>query len=245
MYRRKETGDYIWVVSLIAGICAVIAILTPTAHFGSGGVTWDWWMWDFTTLGVYGYPSVSLFVAEMDFIIPSIITTSAISLSAVNLFVLSITTRKKRLDTKNFPLMSTISAVLSISIMVYYAFAMASAFSDGLIIEGVLFPPGFHFWLEFSPSFGIIFPFISAILSFVGVGLFRRYSKQRGVFIPPKTIIHPETYVIQPNVPPKYDVAKRYSQASVPVVARNFCPECGHKIMRADTHFCTNCGFKL
>jgi len=172
MYQTKKTEDYIWVIPLIAGICAVIAILTPTAHFGSGGVSWDWWMWNFTTLGVYGYPSISLFVPEMDFIIPSIITTSAISLSAVNLFVLSNTTRKKQLYTKDFVLMSTISAVLSISIMVYYAFAIASAFSDGLIIEGVLFPPGFHFWFEFNPSFGIIFPFISSVLSFVGVGLF-------------------------------------------------------------------------
>jgi hypothetical protein len=235
MYQTKKTEDYIWVIPLIAGICAVIAILTPTAHFGSGGVSWDWWMWNFTTLGVYGYPSISLFVPEMDFIIPSIITTSAISLSAVNLFVLSNTTRKKQLYTKDFVLMSTISAVLSISIMVYYAFAIASAFSDGLIIEGVLFPPGFHFWFEFNPSFGIIFPFISAVLSFVGVGLFRRYSKQREFSIPSK----------MDNLPPKTYVAKEYKPVSKTLEARNYCAECGYKLLRADVNFCTNCGFKL
>ena len=228
MYQTKETEDRIWIIPLIAGICAVIAILTPTAHFGSGGVTWDWWMWNFTTLGVFGYPPVSLFVPELDFIIPSIITTSVMLLSTANLFVLSITTRKKILYTKNFVLKSIISAVLSIGIMIYYAFAMASAFSDGLMIEGVLFPPGFHFWFEFSPSFGIILPFISAILSFVGVGLFQRYSNRKVDFIPPRM-----------------DTVKKYVPVSKPMGARNFCPECGHKILRADTNFCTNCGFKL
>jgi hypothetical protein len=172
MYKKTETRDYIWVFPLIAAILATIAILFPTAKFSSGGVTWNWWMWNFTTMGAVGYESISLFVSEVDFITLSIITTSVLLLSAVNLFILSIKTKKRNLDTKNFILMSIISAVLSIGIMIYYIIAMGRAFYDGLTIEGTPFPPGIRFWLVFNPGLGLILPFISSILSFVGVGLF-------------------------------------------------------------------------
>jgi len=51
MYVRKETEDHIWIIPLIAGLLAIIAIFTPTASFSSGGATWNWWMWNLTVLG--------------------------------------------------------------------------------------------------------------------------------------------------------------------------------------------------
>ena len=239
MYVKKETKDYIWIIPLVAGVLAIIAIFTPTAHFGSGGVTWDWLMWDLTTMRVIGYEPISVFMYELDFIIPSIITTSAILLSAVNLFILSNTTRKRNLNTKDFILMSIISAVLSISIMIYYSIAMGTAFYDGVIIEGITFPAGFHFWVEFRPSFGIFLPFISAILSFVGVGLFRYYSNRKDDIIPPRMV------TVRESVPDKTVTVKNYVPVSKPMGARNFCPECGYKLLKANTNFCTNCGFKF
>ena len=239
MYKRKETEDYIWLFPLFGVICATIAILVPTAHFGSGGTTWDWWMWDLISLGVIGYPSVIIFVPEMDFIILSIITTSVMILNVINMIVLSVSTRKKKLNTNNFVLRTVISAVLLMCIMIYYAIAMGSAFRDGLTIEGVPFPPGFPFWLAFTPSFGIILPFISAILLFIGVGLFRRNSNQKLYHVSPVTDV--ATRYVSPNT----DVDTRYIPTSTPMGARNYCPECGHKILRADVRFCTNCGFQL
>ena len=228
MYKKTETRDYIWVIPLVAGFFAIIAILSPTANFSYGGVTWDWWMWNFTTMGVVGYSSVSLFISEVDFIIPSIITTSAVLLSAVNLLILSNKTRRRNLDTKDFELMSIISAVLSIGILIYYIIAMDKAFYDGLTIEGTIFPPGYHFWDAFNPGFGIFLPFISAALSFIGAGVFRYYSKRK-----------------EDIVPPKMDTIKEYFPVSKTMGKFNFCPECGYKILQADANFCISCGFKF
>ena len=261
MYKRKEAADHTWLFPLIAAICATIAIFLPTANFSSGGTTWDWWMWAFASLGVIGYPPLNVFVFEMDFFIPSIITTSVVIFNAVFLIVLSVSSRKKKLKTKKFVLKAVISAVLLMGIMVYYAFGMAIAFIDGVTIEGTPFPPGIPFWVVFTPSFGLILPFISAILLFVGVGLFRRNSNQKLYSVAPTTDVttryaSPKTDVAPRYVSPKTDdtpryylpnsdVATKYIPASTPIGVRNFCPECGHKNPRADMNFCTKCGFKL
>jgi len=228
MYKKKETRDYIWVIPLVAGFFAIIAILSPTAYFSSMGVTWNWWMWDLTTMGVVGYNSISLFISEVDFIIPSIITTSAVLLSVVNLLILASTTKKRNLNTKDFELMSIISAVLSIGIMIYYIIAMDIAFYDGLIIEGTIFPAGYHFWDAFNPGFGIFSLFISAALSFIGVGVFRYYSKRK-----------------EDIIPPKMDTIPEYITVSKTMGNLKYCPECGYKLLLADANFCTNCGFKF
>ncbi len=229
MYKKTEPRDYIWVIPLVAGVFAIIAILSPTANFSYEGVTWAWWMWDFTTMGVVGYESINLFISEVDFIIPSIIATSVVLLSAVNLLILSIKTRRRNLSIKGFEVMSIISAVLSIGIMIYYIIAMDIAFYDGLTIEGTIFPTGYHFWEVFNPGFGIILPFLSAILSFVGVGVFRYYLKRKEDIIPLKT-----------------DTIKEYFPVSKTIGSLNYCPECGFKILQNfDAKFCTNCGFKF
>jgi len=228
MYKKTEIRDYIWVIPLNAGFFAIFAILFPTAHFRIMILTWDWWMWNFTTMGVVGYSSVSLFISEVDFIIPSIITTSAVLLSAVNLVILSIRTKKRNLNTKYFELMSIISAVLSIGVMIYYIIAMDIAFYDGLTIEGSIFPAGYHFWDAFQPGLGIFLPFISAILSFIGVGVFRYCSKRK-----------------EDIVPPNMDPIKENIPVSKTMGNLNYCPECGYKILQANASFCTNCGFKF
>ncbi len=228
MNKKTETRDFIWVIPLFAAVFAIIAILSPTAYYSYGDVTWNWWMWDFMTMDLVGYYPIGLFISDVDFIIPSIITTSAVLLSAVNLMILSITTRKRNLNTKYFELMSIISAVLSIGIMIYYIIAMDIAFIDGLILGGIIFPAGIHFWDAFQPSFGIFLPFISATISFIGVGVFRYYSKRKDDIIPPK-----------------FDTVKEYIPVSKTMGSLNYCPECGNKILYADAKFCTNCSYKF
>jgi len=228
MNKKKETSDYIWVIPLVAGLLVVLAIITPTAYFNTMGVFWNWWMWDFTTMGVVGFESISLFISDGDIIIVSIITTCAMLLSVVNLLILSSTTRKRNLNTKDFELMSIISAVLSICIMLYYMIAMDIAFYDGLTIEDTTFSAGYHFWDLFNPSFGIILPFISATLSFFGVGVFRYYSKRK-----------------EDMVPAQMDIVKEYVPVPKKMGSFNYCPECGEKILSANANFCVKCGYKF
>lgn len=180
-------------------------------------------------MGVVGYESISLFISEVDFIMPSIIATSVVLLSAVDLLILSIKTRRRNLSTKGFEVMSIISAVLSIGIMIYYIIAIDIAFYDGLTIEGTIFPAGYHYWDAFNPGFGIFLPFISAALSFIGVGVFRYYSKRK-----------------EDIIPLKMDTIKEDIPVSTKMGSLNYCPECGFKILQNfDAKFCTNCGFKF
>ena len=239
MYERKEPSEYIWIVPLIAAFLLIIAVITPTAQFSYSGVTWDWWMWDLTIMGVYGYESVSVFITEMDFVIPSIIATCAILLSAVNLFILSITTKKRSLETKDFKIMSIISAVLSIGIMIYYMVSMDLAFFDGLTVEGSPFPAGYHYWETFNPGFGVILPFISAALSFIGVGLFHYYSKRKRDFVPLKMDTFKETDAFKQT-----EAIKEHIPVIKSMGDQKFCAECGAKL-HAGAKFCTNCGVKF
>ena len=232
MYEKKKTRSNIWVIPLIAGVLVILAILTPTAYFSYMGVTWNWWMWNLTTMGVVGYDSVSLFISDVDFIIPSIVTTVVALFSAVNLLILFSSTRKRSLDTKNFGLRSIISAVLSIGVTIYYMMAMDIAFYGGLTMEGTIFPAGYHFWDAFNPGFGVVSLFLSAALSFVGVGVFQYYSKRREDIVPPR-------------MDTRMDTGRDYIPVSKTMESLNFCPECGFKNLLTDAKFCTNCGFKF
>ncbi|MFX0074898.1 MAG: hypothetical protein ACFE96_05615 [Candidatus Hermodarchaeota archaeon] len=170
IHKRKEKGKYIWILPLISGFFSLFSILTPTAIISLGTTIWAWWMWDFTTVVVFGNPPINAFLRELDFLIPSLVTTGAMLFCTVNLFILSGSTRKS--DTKYFIFWSIFSAVLSIGMMVYYAFSMASAFEDGIWNKTFTFPSGYHFWNMFYPGPGIYCALISAILGFVGIGLF-------------------------------------------------------------------------
>jgi len=178
----KEARDYIWIIPLVAGVFTLIAILTPTAicypryliPTACYGNNWDWWMWNFQRRGDN---SILLFISGMNFIIPSILTTSVVLLSAINLLIFSIRTKMRTLNTKDFELMSIFSAVVLIGIMIFYVIAMDIANYDRY---------GYYFWEAYQPGFGIFLPFISAALSLIGVGRSRYYSKRKEDNNPPQ-----------------------------------------------------------
>lgn len=220
-FRETRKKDYSWVLPLIGGILTIIGILLPTAYFSYSGTSWSWWVWNLTVLGVSGYGSESVFISEIDFVIPSMITSITISLSAINLLILSYKTKETGLNKRDFLLWSLLSSGATIGVMIYYISAMHIAFFDGLIIEGEIFPAGYSFWQVFSPGFGVILPFISAILAVIGVVVFLYSLKQK------------ETMV------------EHYNPVSIPIGTLNYCPQCGFKLLKPDLNFCTNCGFKL
>jgi hypothetical protein len=223
-----ENYKYVWSIPLLSGILAIIAVVTPVASINTMGISWNWWVWNLSVLGVSGLGSESVFITEVDFMIPSLITTSILIFSIISLLLLALKTRTRKLDTKNFESISVIIGVLLIGITIYYSVAMDIAFYDGIVVEGIPFPAGIHFWDLFSPSFGVIGPFLSALLALIGAGVFRYYSKRKGDLIPSKMGI----------IEKKGPIIKSMG-------GLNFCPECGQKIISATQRFCMNCGFEL
>ncbi len=223
-----ENYEKMWSIPLIGGIIAIIAVLTPVASFDTMGVSWYWWMWTLSVMGISGMGSEALFITEVDIMIPSLITTVIMILNIISLLSLAIKTKTRKLDTKNFESTSIIIGILLIGITIYYLVTIDSAFYDGLIIEGTSFPMGYHFWEVFSPSFGVIGPFLSAVLTFIGAGVFRYYSKRRVELTPIKMGTFEE----------RRPIIK--SEGGL-----NFCPECGQKILSTAQRFCMNCGFEL
>ena len=224
----RENYEYVWSIPLIGGILAIIAVVTPVAYFDTMGVNWSWWVWALSVMGVSGLGSESIFITDLDIMIPSLITTGIMILSIISLLSLAIKVRARRLDTKHFESVSIIIGVLLIGITIYYLSAIDVAFYDGLVIAGVPFPAGLHFWEVFNPSFGVIGPFLSALLAFIGAGVFRSYSKRRGDLIPSKMGTFEEKKPITKSMEGK-----------------NFCPDCGQKIVSVTQRFCMNCGFEL
>ena len=89
LYKNAERKNYSWGFPLIGGILTIIGMLLPTASFDYSGTSWSWWMWDFSVMSVSGYGSISVFITETDFILPSMITSIAIFFCAINLFLLA------------------------------------------------------------------------------------------------------------------------------------------------------------
>jgi len=231
MYESEEIKNHIWIIPLIAGILLIIAIFTPTAHFDSGVITWDFWMWNLTWLRLArDEPLIISFVSEGDYIILSMITTIAVVLFAINLFILSIISKRKNFNKTIFELVSILSAILTISFIVYYIIAMGIAFLDGVTIGGFTFPAGMQFWGLFgaAPSFGIFLTFASAVLSFIGVGLLEYLENRKNDIIPPNL-----------------DISQKHIPYSRRIGRPNFCTKCGKKIPHTNVKFCTNCGIKF
>ncbi|TFG23660.1 MAG: hypothetical protein EU533_02955 [Promethearchaeota archaeon] len=233
--KNTRKKNYSWIFPLIGGILTLIGMVSPTATFSYSGVNWSWWMWNLTVMSVIGYGSVSTYPSEIDFILPSMITTVAISLSLVMLLIFSYKTKKREISKKGFILGTFPSAAITIGVLIYYANAMQIAFIDGVTIEGEVFPAGYIFWDVFSPSFGIILPVLGAILAIIGVGVHLSFLKQREII--------GEQYIYTPiptEIPRKIPI-----EIGTPKITFNFCPECGNKLLNPDFSYCTNCGFKL
>ncbi|MFW9821830.1 MAG: hypothetical protein ACFFE4_02785 [Candidatus Thorarchaeota archaeon] len=223
----KKNYEYIWLFPAFSVFFMILALITPTAYFDIMGVSWTWWMWNLTLMGVSGLGSEFVFIPEIDFIIPSLITTCFMIFFIIILTSLTINTRKRMLDTRRFELVSILIGILLLGVTIYYLSAVDIAFYDGLVIEGAPFPEGYHFWEVFNPSFGVIGPFLSAILLFIGAGAFRHYSKRIDLVLT------------------KIEIAPKMISSMKSAGGINFCPQCGEKRISSIHRFCTKCGFEL
>ena len=171
--RSRNFSVLLWVLPSTSGILLLIAMFTPTAVYSQYGYSWSWWMWDYMD-----YMDTSAFITELGVIIPSIITTSMILISMINLFIIALKSKNGSLNMKKFSLRSVISAVSSIGVMIYYMVSIQIVSHDGFYIESLGYFSTNNFWNVFDIGFGTILPFISGFLSFVEIGVFRYVSNR-------------------------------------------------------------------
>ena len=236
-----EVKKFVWVIPIIAGIVAIVSLLTPVASLNyMGMLTANLWMWD---LYIHDFsavlgPSGTGFITEPMVMIPSLIATGLIVIGGVGSLV-SGAILKNNDDIRKGIIPSALMGILFIVgellwiILVPLNFPMETYFGT--------IPPGMGtltFWnisvMGLSMNlhtvgFGFIGGILAAILAFGAAGAASYYSKERKEKIPKKEEISPPTEETSPPEKTEFE----------------FCPECGAKIEDSEIKFCGKCGFEF
>jgi len=235
-----DVKKYVWVIPIIAGILAIISLLTPVASLNyMGMLSANLWMWDlyiYNFSGVLG-PSGTGFVTESMVMIPSLIATSLIAIGGVGCLVTGAILKNNDELRKGIIPSALMGLLLIVGELVWLIlvptnFPMTDYF--GIV------PPGgtLTFWnMSFmgislnlhTVSFGLIGGFLAAIIAFGGAGATNYYSKERDVKVPKKK---------ESISPTKEPIASETPELK-------FCPECGAELEDTDIKFCGKCGFDL
>ena len=236
-----DVKKYVWVIPAIAGIIAIISLLTPVASLNyMGMLSANLWMWD---LYVYNFsgamgPVGTEFVTEPMVMIPSLISTSLIAIGGVGSLITG-AILKNNDELRKGVIPSALMGVLVIIGAFLWLILVPTNFPMETYFGSV--PPGMGtltFWnlsaMGISISlhtvgFGFIGGILAAILAFGGAGAARYYSKEREVMVPEKKEI---------AYPTKGPTASETPDLK-------FCPECGAELEDPDIKFCGKCGFDL
>ena len=233
-----DVKKYVWAIPVIAGILAIVSLLTPVASMNYMGIlSANLWMWDLYTHNFTGFSSSTEFITEPMVMIPSLIATSLIFIGGVGCLASGFILRKNDELRKGIipsALMGTLFIVGEFLwlILVPANFPMGNYFPPA--------PPGgsLTFWAVgfggmsinlHTVGFGLIGGFIAAVIAFGGAGAAHYYSKEREVIVPEKKEIGPPT---------KEPIASETPELK-------FCPECGAEIEDPDIKFCGKCGFEF
>lgn len=229
----------IWLIPLVAGIIALIAVVTPAVSMNLlGMLTASLWFWGLYIYDYTGFFSGTDFIMDPLVLIPSLVTTILITLSGV--LLISAAARLKRDSDKlgcvrNFSVISgalTLIAEILWLVMVPLFFPMAyywDAVLTGFPYTFWTWNMGFFNYPLHSAGFGIIGGFIAAAIAFIAAGVASYFSKERPMKIPEKKEVIP--------------VTKEAPLAKGPEL--KFCPECGAEIEDPDIKFCGKCGFEF
>jgi len=247
MIKLGEKKNYIWIIPLISGIIAIIGILTPMVYlniteWAEGYLTKQniyFWIWGFVSMSASanGFSiSEDRLIHDSAFLIPSLITTFIIISVAVNLIILTKSTKTKKWDSEIFIKSSLISALLLIGTMIIYMIIIDVIVYNGIDFFGTgVTSDGFHFWKEFDIGFGVIAPFLSGFLVIIGAGIFKYQSKQEDEIISIKPItIKEETTKIK-------SIKHKTPSETLPITEYKFCHFCGKKIKKIAI-YCEFCG---
>ena len=223
-----EKKNYYWVPPLIGGILSLIALATPATYTNQMGLDFYVWMWGLASISLYHYYygtfTDTTFTDNMSLLIPSIICTLLVFISAVALIVFANMNRRGTAvqEVKNKWYFSSILLIITTAgwMIVYEVVAQVET--------------SFSWWENMDPGFGVIGIFIGAVISLIGTAV-SSYMVRQGqrVITPYKQLPTEQGLPIQKGPQP------------MPTTAPKFCPMCGNKIENETFKFCSNCGFKL
>ena len=159
--RIKDWKKYIWSITLLGFLLALIGILTPTAYASVFGLSEYFWMWGLTYRSLIGYGSVTEFFNYAHEIFnPGIICSSILAIIIISLLIVSLK-EKRHPGTKGG--ISITLGMLLIVIIIGYAISMYLGFpifykraypTEWALMESMGISIGF--WTTYKPHFGMI-----------------------------------------------------------------------------------------
>ena len=155
---------YLWVLNLIGGLIIMISILTPTSYNDTNPTLYFVWM---TQIGVDVEPLV-IYLLRTDLMLVTISTILALIIFSSGLMTITLTSIYLRasLPFKKLKWKMILLAILVIVSALFWIIMMESFYNTY----------GFNHWSftggGYSPSYGVILPFIGA--AFLVVGSFIR-----------------------------------------------------------------------
>lgn len=230
----------IWYLPLIGGIISLISLIAPTAYLNISQGLLEYneysWMWGLVYSELSDYESSTLDF-NLNFIdyapelfVPGLITTILLLASTISNII---TANRFRIGRRLFTEVKKkwiISGSFHIISAIIYLVGTEIGFNA--YRQRTLGVP-ISFW-EGRIPLGIISPFIGGVLVLAGVLLGMNILKRKDVESPLERV------GIKPKVSP---IPKISPVIAIPT--RKFCPECGHKNVVENSHFCVNCGFAL
>jgi len=230
-----DIKDYLWVFPIIGAVLGIITFLAPVAAWTQSGygyyaysLNWYYWIWGFTTISAsYGPYSDTIngITENGTFLAVSIVCTIIIAIGIVALIIGGAQSKRSTEYNKNVIVISSIgAALLLIGPIVWLIGAdwpYIAPYTESTFA-------GQEFWDWFDINFGIIAPFIGAVIAIPGIIGHWYVFKYEGAIREPKgeTIGDKEPLKDKPST-------------------LKFCPECGLKIEKEGVTFCPNCGFKF
>ena len=155
---------YLWILNLIGGIIIIISIFTPTSYNDTSPTLYFVWM---TQIGVDVDP-FAIFLLRTDLMLVSISTILALIIfsSALMAIILTSIYLRASLPFKKLRWKMIILALLTFISTLFWIIMMESFYNE----------TGYNHWIAtgggYSPSFGVIGPFIGA--AFLVLGSFVR-----------------------------------------------------------------------
>ena len=234
-----DIKKYIWIIPLVAGIFALIAVVTPAVSMNFlGMLTANLWFWGLYLYDYTGFFSGTDFIMDPLVLIPSLITTILISLSGVLLVAAG---AKLKRDNNKLGFVRNFSAISGVLILIgeiLWLVMVPMFFPMAYYWDAVFAPYPYTFWTLnmgiinmnlHAAGFGVIGGFIAAGMAFGAVGAASYYSKERPMKTPKKKEVTPMT---------KETTSEKEAELK-------FCPECGAKIEDPNIKFCGKCGFEF
>ncbi|MFX1324223.1 MAG: zinc-ribbon domain-containing protein [Promethearchaeota archaeon] len=237
----------IWILILLAGIIALIGLITPAAHYSFSSVNFDYnenqWMWGLLYYNLFDYNILSydygfeFVVFAPEIFVPGLIITCMLAIVAI---ISIVSAHNLRVENRSFS--GDRRKLITLGIL-YFSTAVIFIVGMELGFRGYRYRTigvPISYWENRIPLFGIIAPFISGTLVVAGVIWGIRIQNREEVIRPIGQL------GIQHTIVSSTKVSSTAKAVPSPTISSfNYCPECGYKIKVEGSRFCVNCGTVL